>query len=232
MTMMTERNRIRAGVGLLVTMLACTPAWANLLVDPGFEANPLTSYSNVLTNFTGFQGQWGGEVALITGFENGVTPPEGVDMLRMDDDGLITTQTFQVTDVTSYAAIIDAGSATATLDALFNVDAHVPAATGGVYIQFFSASNYGSQIGTGLAGPLALDALDTTWETAAVTTGVPVGTRWILSQVYYSDASLLGVDGVVHGGYVDAADLRVTPEPATLGLLAMGAFAMLRRRHA
>ena len=208
-----------------------TPTQANLLVDPSFEANALTGYANVLTNFVGYQGVWGAENGAITGFENGVTPAQGFKMLRMDDDGLATTQAFQVTDVTSYAGAIDAGAASLSLNALFNVDAFVPAAVGGVYIQFFGAANYGSQIGTGLAAPLALDSQDTTWETAALTTTVPVGTRWLLSQVYYSNASLIGNDGTVHPGYVDAADLRLVPEPSTLGLLATGALAMLRRRN-
>jgi hypothetical protein len=216
----------------LLAVAATTPsAWASLLVDPGYEVNPLTSYVNVLTDFTTYQGDWGAENGTITGFENGVTPPEGVKMLRMDDDGLITTQAFQVTDVNSYAGLIDSGSATVTLSALFDVDAHVPAALASVYIQFFSAANYGSQIGTGLGGPLSLDNLDTTWEAAAVTTPVPVGTRWLLSQVSYNNASLIGDDGIIHPGYVDAADLRIVPEPTTLGLFSLGLFALLRRRN-
>jgi hypothetical protein len=229
--MVTRRCRSLVCAGTLLAVAATTPsAWANLLVDPGFEVNPLDNYLTVLNDFTTYEGVWGVENATITGLENGVTPPEGVKMLRMDDDGIVTTQAFQVTDVNSYAGVIDSGSATVTLSALFDVDSNVPAAAGSVYIQFFSAANYGSQIGTGVGGPLALDSLDTTWELATVTTPVPVGTRWLVSQVYYSDASLLGNDGTIHPGYVDAADLSVVPEPATLGLLLPGALAVLRRR--
>jgi len=221
-----------ACAGAAVLAAAAIPAAkANLLVDPGFEANPLTSYVNVLNNFAGFQGIWGTENGSIVGSENGVTPAQGVKMLRMDDDGLVATQGFQVTDVTSYAGMIDSGSAVATLSALMNVDAHVPAAVGGVFLQFFSAANYGSQIGTPLQGVLNLDASPNTWEPAATTGGIPVGTRWLVSQVYYSNASLLGVDGAVHPGYVDATDLRIVPEPASLGLLSAAALLLgLRRR--
>ena len=228
--MITRMNRSFVSAGLFVALtLSASSASANL-IDPGFEANPLTPFTNVLTNFPGFQGQWGAENGAIVTAENGVTPAQGSKMLRMDDDGAVTTQAFQTTDVSSYAGIIDAGSAFVSLNALLNVDMHVPAATGGVYIQFFSASNYGSQIGLGLAGPLSLDNSPNTWETALVNTPIPVGTRWLMSQVYFGDASLLGVDGAVHPGYVDAADLRITPEPSTLALLAIGAMATLRRR--
>lgn len=231
--MFSRTNRILTAVAVAAAFALAGPAaWANLLVDPGFEVNALTNYANVLTDFTTYQGVWGVENGLITGAENGVTPPEGVQMLRMDDDGLVTTQGFQVTDVTSYAGPIDAGSGVVTLTALFNVDTHVPAALGGVYIQFFSASNYGSQIGAGLAGPLSLDNQVNTWEPASVTTPIPVGTRWLLSQVYYSNASLIGNDGAVHPGYVDAAILRVVPEPGSLALLgAAGLMTILRRRR-
>jgi hypothetical protein len=220
---------VASAVFWLVVAAPLAPAWANLLVDPGFESNPLTSYVNVLNDFTTYQGIWGAEVGTITGVDNGVTPAQAAQMLRMDSDGLITTQGFQVTDVSSYAGAIDAGAAIASLSALFNTDMHVPAAQAAVYLQFFSAANYGSQIGTGVSGPLALDSSDTTWETAQVATPVPVGTRWVLSQVYYANASLIGNDGTIHPGYVDAADLRLIPEPAALGLLAVGSL-LLRRR--
>lgn len=229
--MNTRKNCVFVCAGVLLAAVVLTSsASANLLVDPGYEANALTGYGNVLTNFPGFQGIWGAENGLITGVDNGITPAQGSKMLRMDDEGNVTTQGFQVTDISAYAGPVDAGSATVTLSALFNVESFVPAAGAGVYLQFFSASNYASQIGTGTGGSLSLDNLANTWETAAVTTPVPVGTRWILSQVYYSNASLIGVDGAVHPGYVDAADMRVTPEPTGLALLALGALLGFRRR--
>jgi hypothetical protein len=216
--MNTRTKLILTCAGLLLTISAFAPsARANLLVDPGFEANPLTTDYNVLNFFATYQGVWGVEVATITGVDGGVTPAQGVKMLRMTDDGLTWTQGFQVTDVTSYAAFIDSGGATVNMSALLNADKNVPAALGEVSVQFFGASNYGSQIGTGIAGSLTLDNFPNTWQTASVSGAIPVGTRWLLSQVLYQDASL-----VSNPGYVDATNLTITPEPGTLVLLGCG----------
>ncbi len=121
---MTTRMKQTLGCMSLGLALATftSSARANLLVDPGFEANPLTTASNVLNNFPTYQGQWGVESATITGVDGGVTPAQGTQMLRMTDDGLVATQAFQVTDVTVYAGLIDSGGATANLSALFNAD--------------------------------------------------------------------------------------------------------------
>jgi len=230
--MITRTNRIVVTAALVLAAAAAVrPAQAYPLVDPGFELNPLTNYANVLTDFTTYQGVWGVENATIVNAENGVTPPEGVKMLRMVDDGLVTTQGFQVMDVSSFAGPIDSGAATFGLSAFFNVDQFVPAAVSAVYVQFFSAANYASQIGLGTSSNLSLDGLDTTWEAASVSGAIPVNTRWILAQVAYSNASLIGSDGVVHPGYVDAADFRIIPEPASLGLLLLGAASMMWTRR-
>jgi len=230
--MKTRTNWILGGVGLALVLAAGAPAArANILVDPGFEANPLTTAGNVLTNFPTYQGVWGPEVGSIVGTENGVTPAQGVKMLHMDDDGNVTTQTFQTTDVTSYGAMISTGTATVTLSALFNVDKAVQAAAAGVFVQFFSGASYGSQIGVPISSSLTLDANPSTWQTISVTGTIPIGTTWLMSQVYYSDASLLGVDGVSHPGYVDAADTNIAPEPASVGLLALAGVALRARRR-
>jgi hypothetical protein len=213
----------------LLCMAIAVSANANVLVDPGFEVNPLDTAYNVLNFFATYQGVWGVENATITGVDGGVTPIQGVKMLRMDYTGSYT-QGFQITDVTSYAAIIDSGGATANLSALFNVDKNIPAALGAVGVSFFTASNYGSLIGGSPTASLTLDNSNNTWQSILVSSPIPVGTRWMLSQVAYNDASLLGIDGNYGAGYVDAADLTIVPEPATLGLLALGTF-ILRRKN-
>ena len=229
--MNTRTNWILACAGLALAFAASAPAArANLLVDPGFEVNPLDTAYNVLNFFPTYQGIWGVEAATITGVDGGVTPAQGLKMLRMVDDGQAgTTQGMQVTDVTSYAALIDGGGATVNMSALFN--ANLPAALGGVYVSFFSANYYGSLTGF-IGNTLTLDNTTTTWEPILVSGAIPAGTRWLLSQVLYSDASLLGSDGVSYPGYVDAAELTIVPEPTSVvGLLVAGASALRLRRR-
>jgi hypothetical protein len=225
--MNTRTNWILACAGLALAFAAAAPATPNLLVDPSFELNPLTTFSNVLNNFPAYQGFWGVEAATLTVVENGVTPAQGFWMLRMVDDGLVTTQGVQVTDVTSYAALINSGGATVNMSALFTAGATVPGAGAGVVVQFFSAANYGSQIGSPLIGSLTLDNFGSTWETVSVSGTIPIGTTWLASQVYYGDASLNG-----NPGYVDAAELTIVPEPASMvGLLVVAATALRMRRR-
>ena len=217
---------------LLIAAFVSPLASANLLIDPGFEANPLTTANNVLNNFTTYQGQWGPESATITGVDGGVTPAQLSKMLRMTNAGGVATQTFQVTDVTSYAAVIDAGSATVNISALFNAGSALSGAGSNVAVLFFSAASYSTQIGTPVSSGLTLDSLSATWQSNAVSGAIPVSTRWLVTQVAYNNASLQTADGSVYPGYVDAADLTITqiPEPTTLGLLALGSLVMRSKR--
>src|ERR1043166_9905351 len=92
-------RRFSGLVGLTLAALAGPALGVNLLTDPGFESNPLTTAANSLNNFPGFQGVWGQENSTIVGVANGVTPFQGVKQLQMDATGGVTTQTFQAVDV-------------------------------------------------------------------------------------------------------------------------------------
>ena len=217
-------NLIIPCAGLLLAITSSTPSAAsNLLVDPGFESNPLTTAANVLNNFPGFQGQWGAENGSITGTVGPVSPYQGKLMLSMSDDGIQGgyTQTFQATDVSAYAALINSGGATVNMTAYFNADPNVSAALGGVSVSYFTGNTYGT-LTTYITNSLTLDNSTSTWEPISVSGTIPVGTTWLVSQVFYQDSSLLGSDGATHPSYVDAANLTVTPEPGTLALLAAG----------
>ena len=219
-------------VGLVLTFVACTPSMAvNLLVDPGFETNPLTTLTSVINSPNPMlPGVWGQENSTITGTEFTVVPAQGVKMLRMDNTGSYT-QTGQATDVTSYAALIDSGGATVNMNALFNANPKIGAALGALSVTFCTTSLYSSNTGF-ISNSLTLDNSANTWQTISVSSVIPVGTRWLLSQVFYQDATLQGVppDTSYYGGYVDAADMTVTPEPATMCLLGLGSLLLRRKK--
>ena len=128
--------------------------------------------------------------------------------------------------MTSYAGLIDSGNASVNLSMLLNVDTGVPSALGGVTVLFFSASNFGSQIGASPTNNITLDTIPQTWEPASVSAPIPVNTRWLLTQVAYSNVTLGG-----HPGYVDFGRLDIVPEPATALLLAAGSLGLLVRRR-
>ncbi len=219
---------LTAVLAVAVTFIGVPRASANLLNDPGFETNPLTTASNVLNTFALYEGQWGHENATITSAVGSIIPPQGVKMLREVSDGLTTTQTFQATDVSLYLTLIDSGDATINLSALFNVDSNVSAAGAGagLSVSFFTGDTY-STLTSFLSGGLVLDNDANTWESISASGPIPAGTRWLVSQVLYNNASLAG-----NPGYVDAAELTVTPEPSTaLLMIASGAMLLLRRRR-
>jgi len=221
---------------ILISLFVCAAfitvsAKANLLVDPGFESNPLTTDVAVInTPNPMLPGVWGQENSTIVGAEFTVTPAQGVKMLRMENTGSYT-QTFQATDVTSYAALIDSGGATVGINALFNANPKIAAALGGIGVSFFTTSTY-SSLTSSISNTLTLDNAPGTWQSISVSGAIPAGTRWLLSQVYFQDSTLQGVppDPTYYGGYVDAADLIITPEPATMVLLGIGALSLMRKR--
>ena len=59
---------------ILALFCAATTAQASLIVDPGFENNPLYGFFDVLTNLSN-TGRWGAEAATITLATGGVIPP-------------------------------------------------------------------------------------------------------------------------------------------------------------
>ncbi len=211
----------------IVAGLALTGAAnANILNNPGFEVATTTSVSNVLGNFTGFQGIWAPEMGSITTATLGVTPAAGARMLGMTDDGLTATQAFQALDVTAYAALINSGTATMNASALFNTNGGYTGAQGSIVVQFFTTSNYGSLIGNSGFGSLALDANPLTWETNSISSAIPVGTTWMLFQVAYGNASIGN-----NTGFVDNAFLEIVPSPGALALLGLGGLVGGRRRR-
>ncbi|MCE2924249.1 MAG: hypothetical protein LW822_02140 [Phycisphaeraceae bacterium] len=213
---------------LATVLAACSAtgvAHANLLTDPGFESNPLTTLSNIATNFVAFQNQWGPEMGTITPATGGVTPAGGVLMHSMTNAGGVATQTWQAINVSSFSALISTGTATVNASVLLNTVGGYTGASASVAVYFFSASNFGSQI-TNVGTGLLLDANPQTWEVASVSATIPSATTWMIFQVAYNNASLSG-----NAGFADDASLTIVPTPGAAALLGLGGLAAARRRR-
>jgi len=215
--------------GILALLCAATTAQANLIIDPGFESNPLNGFTTVLSNFVADQGQWGAELATISLATGGVSPPEGTHMLSMTGSPA-TYQTAQVTDVSSYAALISSGNAFVNLSAQFNTPSGVSGARAGVIVTFLSGTNYNTNQISTISTGINLDGDFNTWDPASVSGAIPINTTWIVSQVIYNGASL-----GASPGFVDAADLTIEPVPepgtALFGIACVGIAAFRRRRN-
>ena len=149
-------------------------------------------------------------------------------MLSMTGSGG-TYQTAQVTDVSSYAALISSGGAIVNLSALFNTPTGVSSAVAGVIVQFLSGTNYNTDQISTINGGITLDGDSKTWEQASLSAAIPTNTAWIVSQVFYNAAPLGS-----NPGFVDAASLTIEPVPepgtALFGVACVGVAALRRRR--
>jgi hypothetical protein len=226
--MITITRALPLCMGLFV-VVAAFGSPANLLVDPSFELNPLDTLVNIATTPL-TKGVWGAENGVIvSGIQpDFVSPYDGTKMLCMADDGLSYTQTFQFTDVSAYASLIDSGKALATACGYFDTGDFAPGAGIGYIILHFAVADAWPLTDGSATNSLTLDSNPFTWQYLDVSAVIPVGVRYIGTEVLYNNASLAG-----HNGYVDATCLNVVPEPGSIGLLATaaGSALLMRRRR-
>lgn len=208
-----------------VSILACTSAASAQLVDPGFESNPLGNYVTVLNNFVSHQGIWGQENSTIVGKYGKVGPYSGQNMLRMDNDGLVVTQVFQVVDMSPWAWQISTGTAYYTIRAHFNAE-NLPAAQAYMRLHYYSAPNLGASIGSVYSPYLTLDQSASTWQSIHKKGKIPFYTNWAVLEIGYVNSTIGGLPG-----FVDDAEFTITPTPASASLLMFGAALAARRRR-
>ena len=196
----------------LVLALAASvpPAMANDVIDPSFENESapflLPGLAGVVSPvFT--PGFWGAENATIVTAENNVTPWCDVQMLRMENEGGVVTQAFQAIDVSADSLCIDSQHARVSLSAWLNTTdsaAGLPPVEGGVTLFFYPCATCWGGVVPYIGTPITLDNSPGTWQQSLVTGTIPPGTRWLLVQTGFSDATLQG-----RPGYVDCVDLSI-----------------------
>lgn len=195
---MTRTHSRLAIAGLLALAIGAPVSAQNLVIDPGFELeNELLTIGTVLGDFKTYQGTWGVEAATIhTGPDGPVVPAAGDKMLRMTDDGLHSTEAFQVMDLSAYASCIDSGAAVFELEALFNAHEEVPAASTTININFYETPQWTMHTSSARSD-LVLDSDPATWETNSIAASIPAGTRWITFEVLFVNASMDSKPGYV-----------------------------------
>ncbi len=222
--MNTRKTFMVASAGLLLALAAAPRSAnaANLLVDSDFNGVPPLNTSAAVLGPPFILGQWGQENAAIVGVDGGVTPLTAPTMLALYAPNTGSyTQTYQATDVSA-----DPAGSTYTLSAYFNANQNLSAALGFVNMSFYDAT-YAS-LGGPPSSSLVLDNNPATWQQISVTSIEPPGTKYILSQVFYDNSTLLDSFGLVPS-YVDSASLTRVPEASTLALLGAGVMGLLGR---
>ena len=214
-------------MSMIATLSLASGASANLLANPGYESTAFTASSNVLANFAAYQGAWGILAGGITPATAGVTPADGAQMLCMVGAGQLITNTVQVVDVSSAAALIGTGSAVVNASALYNTNGGYSGAVGRLRARFYSGPSQSSLLGSSTLASFTLDSDPATWQQASIAAAIPVGTNWILYEVSYTGASLAG-----NTGFVDQSSMTIgaVPAPGALALLALAEVVGRRRR--
>ena len=225
--------------------------WNSGFEIPGPTAG--TSWNGLPSEF----GVWGGDASEIVGPQNGITPFEGQHMLHFissqNPTGLngISSDIWQLLDMSGYSADIASGSAAVTWSAYFNRiqgDAQTEPqfsvsvrAFAGVPADFVGLSDYPLADTTTF---LLSDADPLTWEQLSATLLLPASTTYLGVHVsaretlggnrpfadefagHYADLGALSLDTPT----VTALQIETVPEPASLMLLGSGIGALAVRR--
>lgn len=205
------------------TATAGVPYGIELLVNPGFESP--VSVGALPTSL----GVWRGDLSQSIGAERGVTPFDGTRMLRFDATGptgpgltFLSSQQWQLVDVSGNRADIDAGRATVDASVLFNRVAGTAATDTrfNLVVTAFSGSpsafpaDYVSgngRLGTVLAEVIATTGLN--WHTAAVNMELPPGTTYLAVEIYAYENVTDDATNEFDGHYADRASLILRRKP-------------------
>ena len=225
----------------VLTALGAEASGSNLVANSSFETGAY------IVDWPNQYGVWGGDMVEFETAENDISPLAGAKMLRFEasnKSGYGNTggsQVCQVLDLSDYTQLIQSGEAIATASVHFNrVPGDIQTDTEfavRLYAYSGAASQHGDlkeAIGHLLRRDTILfsDSDVATWETAVVEMILPADTDFLAIEIaanenIYNDSAPPEFDG----HYADTATVFVTPEPATLSLLALGGLAVLHRRQ-
>jgi hypothetical protein len=192
------------------------------LANPGFEIPETTATGQFPTTF----GDWAGDVSEIVTVQNGILPAEGDQMLHFLNTSPvgpafpgISSDVWQLVDVSSLATDIAAGRAVIDVSALFNrvagdVEADTEFRIGidaldGVPADFFAQKVAGSELAKSFA-EIFTDGDFWTWEEADTSLLLPAGTEYIAVRVSAVENTVNdGIAPEFAGHYADDVVLTV-----------------------
>jgi hypothetical protein len=192
----------------------------NLLDNPGFSA-PV-----VLGLIPSAPGGWQGDLAASVPAEQGIVPRSAPAMLRFDATGdmasvnNVSSQQWQIVDVSALAADIGAGRVRADASAWFNrvagdastdrrFDSRLLAFSG-IGAGLPAAYAAGSQLAVQVA---SIQSAGNGWEQAALAMTLPAGTTLLLVEIYaFEDVANDGAHPEFAGHYADDIVLVLTRE--------------------
>ena len=180
-------------------------------------------------------GYWKGDPATIVQVQDGITPLDGDSMLQyLDVSHGQWNNIWQLVDITPYASIIADGQQVAEVTASFNRIAGDATTHTGFQLRLYAYDGDPSEFpGVPLVTEhtsFTSDSDPGTWESLTTTiSSLPSNTTYLAVGV--DAARTVANDFEFDGHYADAVSLTITPEPATLSLLAIGGLALIRKRN-
>jgi hypothetical protein len=190
MTATHTMNTIRlvlAAICLTFALVTSASAQANLLSDPSFEtlganATIIATFPTTRPDFTcGTIGTWRIDSATVRASVNGITPSNGVHMLESLSE--VSTDMYQLVDLSSLARQIDAGRVSLNYSGYFNSDTAGKSIAVTLLAFATCAANFEDNLGTSTSTSQTTDSNLATWQQASTgqspTWIVPRGTRYI-----------------------------------------------------
>lgn len=190
---------------------------ANLLQDPGFEGTVAVGGLPTVI------GQWRGDSVYAVGLDQGITPHASSQMLRFVYGGpspsaLISSQAWQLVDVSALATEIDLSKIQVDASAWFNRVTGDAETDTRFDLRVHAFSGSPASFPTDYPSPTVKgDSVLTTgnlWQQVSVTDTLPVGTRYLAVEIYsYEDIQNDVTDPEFDGHYADDLSLVLTQLP-------------------
>lgn len=205
----TDNSGLASSSTQVIVVGANAAYGVNLLVNPGFESDVLNGLLPTAP------GNWRGDRSDSVAAEQGIAPRSDTRMLKfvatadVPSSNNLTSQQWQIVDLTPYRSDIDAGRVRADASAWFNRVAGTAFTDRRFDIRLQAFSGDPSQLPASYVNPsgvrlaeltASLDSGGNTWQQAALQLQLPPGTTYVLVEIYAyedvrNDAALPEFDG-------------------------------------